>query len=314
MKNAAEGTNGAAQSAKPNQLATVSERKLQANRENAKKSTGPKTSRGKAYSRKNSLKHGLFLSDLDELMEEEDPREFDAFYRRLRDEREPVGPSEEGVVWQIAICWLRLQRLWRYENAEQQSNMACVSREAEDEGYRLAISRTRRAELSLLQSAEQEIETSGQISPESMEEIFQSASLRVLWPHYEASAEETAKKKRHELAIKIAENRKIPVSQAKRFLLRDPKSVPEYVRFVALETVREALRSVKEGCWNNFQQRLRCQYQQQSIPGNHGVDKIIRYGNTFERQLIRAYDWLERLQRRRKGEPVLPLVSVPLTQ
>jgi len=38
---------------------TLSEARLRANRENAKKSTGPKTARGKAYSRFNALKHGL---------------------------------------------------------------------------------------------------------------------------------------------------------------------------------------------------------------------------------------------------------------
>ncbi|MGO9083646.1 MAG: hypothetical protein ACLQBK_00330 [Candidatus Sulfotelmatobacter sp.] len=37
----------------------ISERKLQANRANAKKSTGPRTARGKAFSRSNATKHGL---------------------------------------------------------------------------------------------------------------------------------------------------------------------------------------------------------------------------------------------------------------
>lgn len=37
----------------------ISERRLRANRENAQKSTGPKTARGKAYSRRNALKHGI---------------------------------------------------------------------------------------------------------------------------------------------------------------------------------------------------------------------------------------------------------------
>ena len=40
---------------------TLSEARLRANRENAKKSTGPKTARGKAYSRLNSLKHGILI-------------------------------------------------------------------------------------------------------------------------------------------------------------------------------------------------------------------------------------------------------------
>jgi hypothetical protein len=40
----------------------ISEARLRANRENAKKSTGPKTARGKAYSRRNALKHGLLIN------------------------------------------------------------------------------------------------------------------------------------------------------------------------------------------------------------------------------------------------------------
>ena len=45
MKDSGEGTNGAGQLAKPNQRAAISQRKLKANRENARKSTGPKTPR-----------------------------------------------------------------------------------------------------------------------------------------------------------------------------------------------------------------------------------------------------------------------------
>lgn len=38
----------------------VSIRKVQANRQNALKSTGPRTPQGKAYSRRNAYKDGLF--------------------------------------------------------------------------------------------------------------------------------------------------------------------------------------------------------------------------------------------------------------
>src|SRR5215467_1749171 len=59
---------------------TVSIRKIEANRRNALKSTGPKTSRGKTYSRRNALKHGLFAMDTTDLiLQFEDPEE----YRKL---------------------------------------------------------------------------------------------------------------------------------------------------------------------------------------------------------------------------------------
>ncbi len=48
----------------PGKLFRISPRKIAANRQNALKSTGPKTPQGKAYSRTNALKHGLFAMDL----------------------------------------------------------------------------------------------------------------------------------------------------------------------------------------------------------------------------------------------------------
>jgi hypothetical protein len=49
----------AARNLEGNSPSTVSPRKLKSNRENSKKSTGPKTARGKTNSRFNALKHGL---------------------------------------------------------------------------------------------------------------------------------------------------------------------------------------------------------------------------------------------------------------
>jgi hypothetical protein len=43
----------------------ISERKLRANRANAKRSTGPKTEAGKATSRRNALKHGILSRSVD---------------------------------------------------------------------------------------------------------------------------------------------------------------------------------------------------------------------------------------------------------
>ncbi len=76
---------------------TVSIRKVEANRRNALQSTGPRTSRGKKFSRSNALKHGFFARDLfvDFAVQKENPREFQELEARLREELRPVGRLEE---------------------------------------------------------------------------------------------------------------------------------------------------------------------------------------------------------------------------
>ncbi len=281
----------------------VSIHKLEANRRNALKSTGPKTSRGKACSRRNAVKHGLFTRDMDEIRENgEDPREFQQYYRRLRNELQPVGPREEFEVEFIATCWLRLQRLWMYENAEVEAGKLSVARQVEDGFYQpLFMEPSRETLMSLLRTAEKEAEASGQISPELLKKIFaEKPRLSVMWPSLEAEAEKTAEKKRHDIAVRIAEERKIPLSEAKDLLERDPPSSPERKRFVAVETIRQAIAFLSRS-WSNFS-RMEVQNDNlcQLIPGAQDVDKIIRYGNAFERQMSRSYDRLERLQRLRK--------------
>jgi hypothetical protein len=54
---------------------TISEAKLEANRKNARRSTGPQTAQGKDRSRRNAVKHGLRAESL--LMLDEDPQELE---------------------------------------------------------------------------------------------------------------------------------------------------------------------------------------------------------------------------------------------
>jgi hypothetical protein len=51
-------------------------------------------------------------------------------------------------------------------------------------------------------------------------------------------------------------------------------------------------------------------YERQAIPNSDALDKILRYSAMIDRDLNRAYDRLERLQRRRKGEFVPPSLNL----
>jgi len=48
------------------------------------------------------------------------------------------------------------------------------------------------------------------------------------------------------------------------------------------------------------------------LPDEAATDKVLRYETHLERQLYRAMDQLERLQRRRKGENVPPPLNLNL--
>ena len=93
----------------------ASEAQIAANRLNARKSTGPRTPRGKAAMRRNPLRHGLSAATLVLFYESE--AEFERFRHDLALDFEPVGAEECALVEQIAILRWRLRRASRAEAA-----------------------------------------------------------------------------------------------------------------------------------------------------------------------------------------------------
>ncbi len=298
MKDSGQGA-GRAQVPKPNQLATVSKRKLQANRENAKKSTGPKTPRGKAYSRRNALKHGLFvrhITDFEAL--HEDPYEFQALINGLWDQYQPIGKAEEIEVERIALCCWRLKRSWRYENAV---NLAArrdfVRRELdEQEPYCKGRDKEEQAVILQLQSAKKEIEETGEVSQELKQRIF------AMMPGFEAvwSALE-----------KAAQERVNEPDVTKMFRKLSPQCRSWVFAMYTVSGGIACLEPLSKQRWTNV---MEVAIGQHAISNTEVVDKILRYEAMTERSLSRALDRLERLQRRRRGELVPPPLSVHLTR
>ena len=93
----------------------ATKKQLDANRRNAAKSTGPKTSEGKARSARNALKHGLRSSLA--IIPGESPKDYEALYEALRNDYQPTDSVEEILVREIAVAEWRLQRFHRAEAA-----------------------------------------------------------------------------------------------------------------------------------------------------------------------------------------------------
>lgn len=91
----------------------TSDKQVQANRRNARKSTGPKTPEGKDAVRHNALKHGLLSQEA--LLPNEDEAALKELGESLRAELKPVGEMENLLAERIIASTWRLRRLGRVE-------------------------------------------------------------------------------------------------------------------------------------------------------------------------------------------------------
>ncbi len=87
-----------------------STKQIEASRRSGRKG-GVKTSKGKAVSRLNARKHGIFASALTQY----DQEEIQGIHAELVASVRPVGPVEEMLVEKLAHTYLRLQRCARAE-------------------------------------------------------------------------------------------------------------------------------------------------------------------------------------------------------
>jgi len=92
---------------------STSEKKIEANRQNAQKSTGPKTDAGKKTSSQNAVTHGLHATDIviNSPHLKESRTDYDQLIESLIDELKPKGVFQEHLVLKIANC------IWRYRRA-----------------------------------------------------------------------------------------------------------------------------------------------------------------------------------------------------
>ena len=104
----------------PSHKRPVSERRIQANRRNALRSTGPTTARGKRTVSRNAIKHGFLAREavITAGDGEESLKEFHDLVENLCEHYEPVGVVEQSLVQTIATCWWRKARVIRAENGE----------------------------------------------------------------------------------------------------------------------------------------------------------------------------------------------------
>jgi hypothetical protein len=102
-------------------------REVESRRENARKSTGPRTEAGKRRAALNALKYGRYTGphtmEQSMLLLGEDPHEFHAFRESLIASRQPADAVEQMLVEDIAILAWKKRRLNRAQQGLQLRNL-----------------------------------------------------------------------------------------------------------------------------------------------------------------------------------------------
>ena len=106
---------------------------IKANRQNAQKSTGPRSAEGKAKVAKNAVKHGVFASQT--LIKGENREDFELLREQLLGELAPAGAVENMLAERIvSLSW----RLKRIERIQDQAIDAMIDRQLNSPAAKMA--------------------------------------------------------------------------------------------------------------------------------------------------------------------------------
>ncbi len=256
----------------------VSEKQRRANRQNAEKSTGPKTAAGKARASRNALNHGLLAKDVIITGTDfnENRAEFDAFLADLCGELKPRGLIEETLVERIATCYWRLRRVQRFEVAAIRGALDTPDPDAPD------LARIQRK----LKGAEHTLATESRLAALLDKPLDQRS------PNEHRELEQSLRDFRSAYALRPPDLEGPSLENHVRHAL------PNIIR--TLQAGIDTLRAQSRTAENDQALRRARRPFIASLPDRDALLRVVRYENMLDRQIHRA---LAELRRRRTVPP-----------
>jgi len=320
----------------------ASVRKIQANRRNALRSTGPKTARGKRIVSRNAIKHGLLAREvvITAGQGEESLKEFHVLLERLWEDYAPVGAAEDLLVQTLATCLWRKARVIRAENGEIRKRLDTIQMD-------LSLRNLDKSNLAVLLT-EMDLETDVDKNPaderlstrdrwSAMQGLQSDMRGHCTGLEYLSSLLKCAKSEIAGDGYMSGYTRKRifwafsswdflfaltclsdgpPEAGAKAIpteSVEDKQADKKCSDLVALIDCRLRMLDALEGCASTREElRADAEARSFSLPSADATDKLLRYESHLDRQFYRAMDQLERLQRQRKGENVPPPLNINL--
>jgi len=281
-----------------------------------RRSTGPRTERGKQRSRYNALKHGIFSKVL--LLEGESRAEYQSLVKGVRDSLQPQGTLEETLVEEL-VCFLwRRRRLLQAERAEvteavefQRVDVLQEQLSEADDRHRLGHAAggmlsgcsnpflLKRAvhELGILRGL---LEAAG---------FNGDMGFTILRRVYGLSPE-------GEMTSQLFRFYSVLASMADSYSGETELRSPEQLKFLMLGFIDQEIKHLeREIKWLEEIDEQRTAYQVEAslVPSQESLDRLLRYEAHLSREFDRTLSQLERLQRMRLGQPVPPPVKVQLS-
>lgn len=288
------------------------------------RSTGPRTERGKERSKRNSLKHGIFSKAL--LLEGESQREFERLLKGLCKALKPVGTLEQMLVERIAIEFWKYRRLLVAESAEIRRSTQFVEWDSNCERMTDAVelmdpdrdhpgfvprrtglvrhisnSNILRRCIELLRELEENVSDRG-FDRENDSGILSQLYGDDAHPYVTAEAEYDTWRQTSE---STEEERQ-----------EHGYATPEECVANVLDAIKAEIKRLEAHA--KFQKkvnasRLTLDRLRGLVPRDpQELDRLLRYAATIDRAIARTLAQLERQQRIRLGQPVLPAIKLDL--
>ncbi len=282
------------------------------------KALGPRTQQGKQKSSRNATKHGVFSKVI--ILETESKARYEELLAGLRETLQPEGALEELLVEKLATTVWRHRRLLLAESAEIRKNTEFVESDQRDQEREAAerlwsmsgllcgrglIGNTHNRHvveycLEWLANLRKGIEDVG-FRPDR-----DALILRKLYGDRDLSRLGTDLYDSYETCLQMAET---PEEERER----KGYFSPEACRHIVMERIDKEIRRIKRDQKARASietARTQLEIVCRNVPDGPGLDRLLRYEASLERTLDRTLSQLERLQRMRLGQPVLPKLEV----
>jgi hypothetical protein len=288
----------------------------------ARKATGPRTLAGKNRAKHNALKYGIFSKVA--LLKTESRSEFERLLKGLHDDLRPEGRLQGILVENLAINLWRRRRLFTAEVAEIENGIDFFRwDETQRQEKELAVSRLGATEfdspevtgliekmenpqilencLMQLKGLKDNIKTRGLNSHYDQEILTEIYGDR---KHWTTTLSETYEIWSDTAGCSDEERTESGCASEKQCKINVLIEIDdELARLTQYKKVRTLMET----------ERFRLESLRKNVPDGPQVDRLLQYEASLARDFERTLTQLERLQRMRRGQPVLPPIKVEVS-